>query len=1732
MSNSPKIVVELDVGEKSDEETEPESVKSGNVSNENDEKLSLKEEAFAFEELQKLERKSKSRKSSAKNLILNHNLLSSNSRPRSSTVSEPEELSQRHDQLRRRSISSENVPPNNNNQTNTIRSGPLRRRTLWTQWKESWFTINISGVLTEYADSKSNVPVTSCLLSDSVVRLAESNLGIPNSFALFAPLKDPLFLLASDESSVLEWIGAMAIHNLSLGGPNLSLDDRLQMHWVDPAFVCSENGIILSINESALEFLGYSRDQLLKKSINSIMPPSVAQHHDRLLHHYVITGSKKLIGVPRKVPFLLVNKSQVWGYINIMEDKTDGIRRFLVSIKPTNEVVKDDVLKYGNEGESRESPSSSGRLYIDTDAIIESLSIPHRNALLMKYGDSSPSNRALLDNLLKKLAKWDHNPLVKFKGELDSEGKVKKKGKISPEEYSLVNKSILLDHHRFWHENSKRAIDTESNSLDLELTSILSSYCPKLVVRRMMNSAVAIQTPEMEHYTAAVMFADISGFTALTERLAGEGLEGVEKLTTVLNQYFGKLIGIINKYGGDIIKFAGDAVLVIWPTTSRPGLSGMILLACQCAKALLEDLDSYTVNSVGSILRLHIGIGAGEVSGIHIGGISNRIEFFISGQVLEQVSNCEKQAGPGEVYVSLIAWMMVEPGRLQGIQRGKGGFGNYRLDSIEAPAELPQEEGLRLFKDMEASLKAYIPDSVLRHIDSGTKSWLAELRRVSVIFLNLTVPFKDIHLAELQTSFTEMQKIIAKYEGTIRQFMIDDKGSVLIVGFGPPPLSHQDDAIRAVKTALEIFEKLRKLNTPCAIGVTTGRAFCGDIGTAARREYAMVGDIVNMAARLMVAAKTGILTDSDTFEACKAADELKFERLPEIRVKGKTNPIAVFVPSLDTNIRINGTTKSYGSSHILVGRDEEIKLITRVSNRIKQKKSRGRLVLSRSAGGSESFHNIVVSPASSRFENSSSGKVTAAQARVLIFEGEAGIGKSRLLNYVEDLWVENTTFTGTGSQLESSKPYHAWQDIFKEALDPKGKLLADLESQLDSELIPLLNCVLPINVPDTEKIKSMGGQMRSEQTQLILMKLLSVLVPSTSLIIMENAQWLDSASWGLALSASQQMESCLFVIAMRPIKSNSFQYSQLIHQDYCVRVVLKPLNEEETALQSAEILKVEKISSDMALKVHEKSQGNPFMTQEIVQALNVSGALQVKQSGECIMTREVEEALESVPNSITGLLTSKVDRLSPSQQILLKVASVIGQIFSLPILIRLLPEESREESQIIADLEVLVSVSILYKEEEEEGLPPTWCFGNTLIRDVVYNIMLFSQRRGMHRELAGIYTRDHPGNTSYYPILAYHFKQSEEIEKAIDYYSKAGSNCLYSYSYEEAVGFFTEALGLLGRKSLLGLEAIEIERKLAHSYYCLGRLTLADEHFRKALEFMNIPVPYEGRKTKEILKGLSKLKPSSFTFTLDPKEAGDNVPHRKREAVLCLVSLSKLHYYSDNRGLALYCSTLGLHFVESVSFSEAMEVYAMAGLMNGINSNHDSAESYIAKGRQMNITKGRKIDCMKVTELLAAMYYSGICKWEKADEAFADAMDAANTFQDLRAIEELKIFTGTGLYYRGDIYSSLNMTGEALQSAYIRGDPTIQILALCAQARNHFAVGDWNSTLSILAAIKVAISSSGNSDAAFGEIIYNGLMALMHVKMNQDDLALAVADYGLDRLTYVEPGFYYIIEEI
>jgi class 3 adenylate cyclase/tetratricopeptide (TPR) repeat protein len=812
------------------------------------------------------------------------------------------------------------------------------------------------------------------------------------------------------------------------------------------------------------------------------------------------------------------------------------------------------------------------------------------------------------------------------------------------------------------------------------LIKILMSFVPRIVVRRFVTEPTRpIRAPEVNHYYASILFADISGFTPLAESLAKMGTEGVEKVTILLNKYFGGLIKLIHDHGGDIVKFAGDALMAIWPHTSQQQLSYMCLLACQCVVEMQKRMGNYDTGIGGFKLRLHAGISAGKVAGIHVGGTQGRLEFFIAGDPIEQLISCEAQANAGEVFISPEVYRAIRHHF-----KGEGPFlsKNYRLDDIVNPVPLPEPTEFPMLEILEQRLKAYVPPAVLTHLDGvhfTTAEYLAELRTVTVIFCNLDVKYEgDDSPKKLQLAFVGMQAILNRFEGTVRQFILDDKGSVLIAAFGLPPLAHEDDAVRAVEASMELKKVLELLQVKPSIGITTGRAFCGAVGSESRREYAMVGDIVNLAARLMGKAKTlgGILTDEATFVA--ASKHIEFKALDPIRVKGKDIPIAVFVPLQVAGTKYNAGTTGNAERKVpqtaVIGRDKLLGLIDHKVRVLKQKNGVG---------------------------------------NVLVLEGEAGMGKTRLAQEISSFLDEGAELFFGHSDSTANQPYGAWGEIFEAVLDlgaveDPSQLYSHIRKKLRAipptlplpdlvpswtKLAPLLKAVFPLEIPENELTKNMTDQARAENLQILLIRILQSFVPPGSAIVLDDAHYFDTASWTLTLAVSQQLRGVLVVVCLRPLKPPfPFEYQQITHCENAHTMALTPLSGDDAITLAKHILGVEKIPPQIASQIVEKGQGNPYMIEELTTALRDSGVITI-ENGECKVKPGKELIL---PGTIRQLITSKVDRLSARQRDILKVASVIGKTFSVQLLAELLPELSGIEE----DLEVLEKQGFIVCEND------------------------------------------------------------------------------------------------------------------------------------------------------------------------------------------------------------------------------------------------------------------------------------------------------------------------------------------------------------------------------------------------------------------------------------------------
>jgi len=909
-----------------------------------------------------------------------------------------------------------------------------------------------------------------------------------------------------------------------------------------------------------------------------------------------------------------------------------------------------------------------------------------------------------------------------------------------------------------------------------DLLRTLAAYVPPHIIQATLSETAPAPPTEAkaECFAAAVLFADISGFTPLTEALAQQGSEGPEELTRLLNGYFSRMIALIEAQGGEVVKFSGDAVTAVFPVAPDEDLGIATRRASQTAEAMQAAMDEFAAlqTSAGPVaLGMKIGLGAGEILATQVGGIRGRWEYVIAGDPLRQIAQAEHQARRGEIVLSPEAQAIMAPHPV-------------------ALRPLPQPEWGRVQHPsaIEAVLRAYVPGIVMAWLGEELQEWLAVLRPMSVLFVGISgIDYAQASAVDRLHNFVRsVQETIQHYEGSLNRLAVDDKGTVLLALFGAPPHAHEDDSERALRCALDLLAMARAQDVQLAIGATTGRVFAGPVGSATRREYTVMGDTVNLAARLMGVAGPGqVYCDYETYRG--AHGRLAFDLLPPVRVKGKAGLIRIYRPTGET-----GKESAAGASGALVGRRAEVTRLTACLDEIQ-----------------------------------------AGRSCILLMEGEAGIGKSRLVEELTRLMQERGVagLIGTGRSIEQQTPYRAWRDIFisyfdlDEVNDPAERQrrvqahVRDVAPDL-VERIPLLNDLLNLGLPENELTASLDTHLRHESLVSLLLALLRAWAAERPLVlVLEDAHWLDTLSWDLTVQAARALTVArvplFLVVVMRPMEGEAarIEPQTLAGMRETEHMRLESLSPEETVALAAARLGVADgaLPEAVAELVHTRAGGNPFFAEELVYALRDNGLISVqarKGKTRCIVSGDLERAAQALPDTIQGIVLSRIDRLPPEEQLTLKVAAVIGRTFGYTPLHDTLGEHMEISHRLLrVYLDDLAHLDLTPLEAPEPEL--TYIFKHIITQEVAYETLLFAQRRQLHRAVARWYERTFGGDAGraaeeglesplapYYPLLVYHWHQAGDEERERLYAGLAGTWAAAQFANVEAAGYFSRALEL------------------------------------------------------------------------------------------------------------------------------------------------------------------------------------------------------------------------------------------------------------------------------------------------------------------------------------------------
>lgn len=706
----------------------------------------------------------------------------------------------------------------------------------------------------------------------------------------------------------------------------------------------------------------------------------------------------------------------------------------------------------------------------------------------------------------------------------------------------------------------------------------------------------------------------------------------------------------------------------------------------------------------------------------------------------------------------------------------------HRLDQAVPPGRAPAPA-----PSPQAQLDKYIPKELLRRLESARASggMDRERRIVTILFCDVkgsTAAAESMDPEEwaeiMSAAFEHLIPPVYRYEGTLARLM----GDAILAFFGAP-IAHEDDPQRAVLAAVEILESIqpfceqlkreRGLDFAVRVGINTGLVVVGEVGSDLRVEYTAMGDAVNLASRMEQTAEPGTVQISANTHRL-IAPLFEFESLGGIEVKGRAEPVQayrVLRPKAEPG-RLRGIE---GLHSPMVGREKEFELLR------------------------------------ARIEDLLSG-----QGHIASVMGEAGLGKSRLIAELRErflglasaegdapapLWLE-----GRSLSYQANTPFAPFASLLKgyfglseDAPEPDNyrQLSSRLETDLPGqspEIAPFLAALLGIAPQgvDAERITYLEPPQLREMIFGACVSFFQGLAASRPVVLVfDDLHWADPSTLELLERLLPLADSSMLMLVgvFRPRRQEpSWRFHETAARDFGHRysqVLLEPLDESQSRQLVANLLHVEDLPERVRRLIMTKAEGNPFYVEEVIRSL-LDARLVVRDNAHWRATREIENI--SLPDTLAGVITARLDRLDEGSKRTAQTASVIGREF---------PYDSlREVSDLPQTLESALPDLVRRELVREKSRLPrrVYLFKHVLTQETAYNSLLLSKRRELHRRVAECLEKSEPDRVN---DIARHFLEAQELVRALPYLVAAGERAAKAYSTQEAIGYFRQALKVL-----------------------------------------------------------------------------------------------------------------------------------------------------------------------------------------------------------------------------------------------------------------------------------------------------------------------------------------------
>ncbi|XP_078212463.1 adenylate cyclase type 10 isoform X2 [Callithrix jacchus] len=850
------------------------------------------------------------------------------------------------------------------------------------------------------------------------------------------------------------------------------------------------------------------------------------------------------------------------------------------------------------------------------------------------------------------------------------------------------------------------------------------AYLPDLIVYGRFSP----DRPFIDSFDGVLMFVDISGFTAMTEKFSTAMYmdRGAEQLVEILNYHLSAIVEKVLIFGGDILKFAGDALLALWKVEQKQ-LKDIITVVIKCSLEI-HGLFQTQECEEGLEIRVKIGLAAGHISML-VFGDETQNHFLVLGPPVDDVRLAQSMAQTNDVILSPNCWQlcdrnMIETERIPDKKAVKVNFlkppPHFNFDEFFTkcmtfmnyyPSDILRLAcTLKPDPELELSLQKYVMESIWKQIDDRQlQGYLSELRPVTIMFVNLM--FKDEENAEevgpaIQDACVHIISVLKLFRGQINKVFMFDKGCSFLCVFGLPGEKVPDEVTNALECAMDIFHfcsQVHKIQT-VSISVASGTVFCGIVGHTLRHEYTVIGQKVNIAARLMNYFPGIVTCDSVTYNGSNLPSYL-FKEVPKKVMKG-VGDSGPFYQCLGLNEKV-----MFGVSYVICNRNEGFPLLGR-DKEIKY------------------------------FIDTMNEFLTSNSSQVLMYEALMGYGKTKILTEIGYLaHGENHNVIAIElTKMSFHQPFHTIQMLVASVLglgtckhykERQTNLRNKVMTLLDEKFYCLFNDVFLVQFPVSQEISSMSTLKKQKQLEVLFMKILEQTVKEERIIfIIDEAQYVDPTSWAFMEKLIRTVPIFIIMSLCPFVDIPCAAATAIMKNRNTTYISIGPIQPDDIYTKVCLDLNVSRIPKELGSYLVEKSSGIPFYCEELLESLEHHNVLVFQQmeseektnmtwnslfqnfikpteklkmstshsdrKGEkvCHPTSGVRLQNMSPPAPLKEISLVQLDSMSVSHQMLVRCAAIIGMTFTTELLFEILPCWNMK--MMIKALAILVDSNIFY----------------------------------------------------------------------------------------------------------------------------------------------------------------------------------------------------------------------------------------------------------------------------------------------------------------------------------------------------------------------------------------------------------------------------------------------------